>query len=216
MSSNIDLSKIKILKGNEIYRIYDLLGMSRDYDICQHLLKDPEYKDTIMYKYFSITENVTKNMPLLYNIICDYQKEHNVEIYDDSYVVMHLRTGDDFRNRGLQNKRNIDFYLEELKKYPDKKLIVVTAMHYGHKENSEYYRGSRNLYRDESYNKNIELLEEFFSHLPEDTEICSNDIIDIDFVKLVMCKNLIARPQAGGFAKVILELNNMHNEKLER
>jgi hypothetical protein len=207
----MDLSKIEILKGNEIYRVHDILNFPKGYGITKELLENPIYKDTIMYNYFQKTTNENKDLNLLYEVLKEYQEKNSIQLYDDSYVLLHVRTGDDFRNRGLMNLGNIKFYLDSLVEYPDKKIVLVTAMHYGNKENSKYYRGEKNLYREDSYNKNIELLNNFIEQLPREAELCSNSNIDIDFVKLVMCKNLIAREQAGGFAKIIIQLNKIHN-----
>jgi len=207
----MDLSKIEILKGNEIYRVHDILNFPKGHGITKELLENPIYKDTIMYNYFQKTTNENKDLNLLYEVLKEYQEKNSIQLYDDSYVLLHVRTGDDFRNRGLMNLGNIKFYLDSLVEYPDKKIVLVTAMHYGNKENSKYYRGEKNLYREDSYNKNIELLNNFIEQLPREAELCSNSNIDIDFVKLVMCKNLIAREQAGGFAKIIIQLNKIHN-----
>lgn len=205
---------IEVLKDNEVYRVGDLLNMPKSHKVCKHLLEDDLYKGTIMRRYLELNEADTKNLPLLYTIIRGYQEENNIPLYDDSHVLIHIRTGDDYKVRGLQNEDNINFYLKELKKYLDKKVVVVTAMHYGHKENSVLYNKKANLYSEQSKQINMDLIFNIlniFSKEVESVTLCSNST-DIDLVKLVMCKNLIATPKAGLFSSTVLELNKLHNE----
>lgn len=211
----MSVSDLKILKGNEIYRVGDLLNMPLSHKVCKHLLTDDTYKGTIMRRYLELNSQDTTNLPLLYSIVVEYQEINNIPLYDDSHVLIHIRMGDETKRRGLENSDNINFYLKELEKYQDKKIVIVTALHYGHKENSTLYTKKANIYNVDSYNKNIDLLNNFLYKLtPRDIEICSNTT-DEDLVKLTMCKNLIATPEAGLFSKTVLELNRLHNE-LER
>ena len=53
-----------------------------------------------------------------------------IEPYDDDYLLVHIRTGDDINGRGLANKDNYNFYLSKIKELgKDKKIVLVTALH---------------------------------------------------------------------------------------
>lgn len=203
-------NKIKVLKGNEVYRVYDLLGKDKNDKLVKELLSNSEYYCTIMGEYFEMGYG-KYDYESLYNIVKLYSE--SIDLYDDNYVLVHVRTGDDYKVRGLANEDNFNFYLNEINKYPlDRTIVLVTAMHYGHKRNSKLYKGKANLYSDESYFYNIELLDNLISRIEHKVEICSNENVDLDLCYLSLADNLIATPNAGGFAKVVLELNKIHKK----
>jgi hypothetical protein len=202
-----------VLKDNEIYRVADALGFVKRERFTTDILDLPEYKDSILYKYFTDFRGNKYDHELLYRCTKEYMLENDIFPYGEEHVLMHMRTGDDIRNRGLQNPKNSEFYLEELEKYPDQKLVVVTAMHFGHKDGKSkwYGDGGKNIYTDEKYEQNIELLDGFLGSIDRDMEICSNRDIDRDLCYLVFSKNVIISPYAGGFAKLIIKLRELYN-----
>lgn len=204
------LGKIQVLKDNEVYRVADLLGKDKSDKLVKELLSNSRYWATIMGEYFEMDYG-KYNYDALYNIIKLYSE--SLELYNNDNVLVHVRTGDDYKVRGLANEENFNFYLEEINKYPlDKTIVIVTAMHYGHKRNSKLYKGKANIYNDESYYYNIELLDNLISRIEHKVEICSNENVDLDLCYLSLADNLIATPNAGGFAKVVLELNKIHKK----
>lgn len=208
----MDLRSIKVLKDNEVYRVADALGFGKREGFTADILELPEYKDSIMYKYFTNFRGEKYDLELMLECCKEYTLENDIYPYGDGYVLMHLRTGDDIRNRGLENPTNREFYKTELAKYPNKKLIVVTAMHFGHaRENSKWYKGNKNIYTDQKYEENIKLLDEFLGELDRDVEICSNEDVDRDLCYLIFSKNVIVSLNAGGFARQIDNLRKLHN-----
>ncbi len=201
------LNKIKILKDNEIYRINDLLDKPLTDNVIVELLTNDIYKDTIMKEYF--TNHGKRDYKALYSII--ERRSKDIELYGSDEVLVHLRTGDDYLVRGLANETNFNYFVDEISKYSeDKTIVFVTAMHYGHKANSLFYRGKRNIYNDKSRDINIELIEKLIEAIPHQSfKICSNDSTDIDMIHLALAENLIVSPYAGGFARVIIELNKI-------
>jgi hypothetical protein len=209
----MDLSSIKILKDNEVYRVADALGFNPGEKFTTEFLQNPEYEGTILNKYFANFRGNKYDHELLYRCCKEYAIDNSIYPYGEGYVLLHLRTGDDFRRRGLENPDNLRFYKEQLDEYTNKKVVIVTAMHFGHKDGpSKWYgNGGANIYTDEKYERNIKLLEEFFGELDKDVEICSNLDIDKDLCYLVFSRNVIVSPYAGGFAKLIITLREIHN-----
>jgi hypothetical protein len=190
--------KIQVLKENSVYRVHDLLNFPDDHFTVQELLSDSRYSNTIMKKYFKNPHDKF-DLEALYKIILEESK--NIHLFDDSHVLMHVRTGDETVVRGLENQDNIDFYLNEIAKYPlDKTLVLVTAMHFPGR-----------AWSLEKVQHNVELLEDFLNQIDREVLVHSNEDVDLDLMQLSLAKNLIATPKAGGFARVIIELNKIHN-----
>jgi hypothetical protein len=197
-------SKIKILKGNEIYRVGDVKHFSDKMPVVKEILTNKKYKDSILYDYF--------NQPLKgkRNFIRIFQQKKGLirPIYDDNYILVHIRTGDDLKFRGLTQK-NQDILLNKIHKYStDKKVIIVTAMHYGHKESSKFYKQSCYKYTDGNYEKNIKLINQFILKINNPViDILSNENVDKDLLHLVHCENLVACEKSGKFANDIIKWN---------
>ena len=200
---------IKILKDNEVYRVCDLLKFKKTHKVIIELFKNDIYKDTIMRKYCQ--ENNKKNLKNLYEIIKSYMLDNKIKIYDENYVLVHIRSGDDIGKRGLGNNVNFNYFLNTIKKYKNKKVVLVTAMHYGHSNASKkIYSGKQYVYTDNSKQKNISLINKLISKIPNEVLICSNSNTDIDLVKLTLSKNVIFSNKAGGFAKTVESLHNIY------
>ena len=202
---------IKVLKNNEIYRVHDMMAKNNNKKgIAKEILDNDIYKGTILEEYVRTTKTKSN-----YTLLCDIIKQRTVNIksYDNNYVFIHIRTGDDIKSRGLGNQKNIDQYLSQIKQYPqDKIMVIVTALHYGHSAHSKIYNGSKWLYNEASHNTNINLLHDFIKLIPNKVEIISNSDVDTDMLYLGHAKNLITLTTSGGFSKVVKKINDILQE----
>lgn len=198
--------KVKVLKDNEIYRVADVKKFKKEHPVVKEILKKKKYKKTLLRQYF------TKKHEDLYDTIVLNRDKMNLDYYGDDHVLIHLRTGDDLNDRGLTIP-NIVKILQQLRNYDiSKKVIIVTAMHYGHHRfSNRFYPGKVWCYDDENYKKNIELIQYFISKLNHRlVDILSNEKVDMDIMHLVFCKNLIYCDTCGNFAKCVGEWHNRY------
>lgn len=206
---------IQVLKDNEIYRISDLLKKYKTEKIVQELLDNEKYKDTIIRNYFLTNPTPCFNLNHLINCITYYIEENNIHLFSKNELVVHIRAGDAYDLIGIGNKEirsnmlhNINAYIKKRKNI--KQIIIVSALHYGHSKESEYYDSKRWIYDRKNVKKNIIELESFFKELPLPAKLISNENIDIDFALLTHCKHLIH--SNGGFSKLVKYLNDtIHN-----
>ena len=209
---NIDIirNKVKILKDNEIYRIGDVLCINNKNSlVVKEIMSNEIYKDKLLYQYFD--SDSEKNF---FEILNNNKNKIN-KYFDDNYIVMHVRSGDDINGRCLTDSNKKKF-LDKLKQYDlDKKVIIVTAMHYGHNTNSsKFYSGKSYCYNDNNYNENLKKIHKLVSEMDHELEdIISNEDIDLDFLNLVFCENLVALDTAGGFAKTVIKYHKKYKEE---
>lgn len=197
-------SKIKVLKGNEIYRVGDVKSFSDKMPVVREILTNKKYKDSILYDYFKQPLKGKRSFIKIFR-----QKKGQIQhIYDDNYILVHIRTGDDLKFRGLTLK-NQKILLDKIHKYDiNKKVVIVTAMHYGHKEKSLFYKQNCYKYTDKNYENNIKLIKEFILKINNTVvDILSNENVDKDLLHLVHCKNLVACEKSGKFAQDIIKWN---------
>ena len=206
---NIIKDKIKVLKDNEIYRIGDVLHINnKNSAIVKEIMSNEIYKDKLLYQYFN---NESKDF---YDILIKNKNKID-KYFDDNYIVMHIRLGDDLNGRCL-TESNKKKFLDKLKQFDlNKKVIIITAMHYGHNSNSsKFYSGKSYCFNEKSYNKNIFNVHKLISDMDHELEdIISNDNIDLDYLNLVFCENLVALDTAGGFAKSVIKFNKKYKNK---
>jgi hypothetical protein len=203
----IDLikNKVKILKNNEVYRIGDILCCScynhKNSLLAKEILSKEIYKNTLLYQYFSSNKDFLEILLQNKNKINKY--------FDNNYIVLHVRTGDDLRNRGL-TQNNIDLLVFKLNKFPlNKKVIIITALHYGHSDESELFDSKKFVFTEKNYNTNIQKIYLLISQINHDVyDIISNKDIDLDLLNLVFCENLVASESCGKFAKIIFKYHN--------
>ena len=208
---NIIKDKIKVLKDNEIYRIGDVLHINnKNSAIVKEIMSNEIYKDKLLYQYF---KNESKDF---YDILIKNKNKID-KYFDDNYIVMHIRLGDDLNGRCLTNS-NKNKFLERLKQFDlNKKVIIITAMHYGHNLNSsKFYSGKTYCYNDKSYKENIDKIHKLISEMDHELyNIISNENVDLDYLNLVFCENLVALDSAGGFAKSVIKFHKKYkNEKI--
>lgn len=206
---NIIKDKIKVLKDNEIYRIGDVLCINnKNSAIVKEIMSNEIYKDKLLYQYFN---NESKDF---YDILIKNKSKID-KYFDDNYIVMHIRLGDDLNGRCL-TESNKKKFLNKLKQFDlNKKVIIITAMHYGHNSNSsKFYSGKSYCFNDKSYDENIFNVHKLISDMDHELDdIISNDNIDLDYLNLVFCENLVALDTAGGFAKSVIKFNKKYKNK---
>ena len=188
--------KIKVLKDNEIYRIGDVLCINNKKSaVVKEIMSNEIYNN-----FFQI---------LLKN------KDKITKYFDDNYILMHIRLGDDLNGRCLTDSNKKKF-LEKLNEFDvNKKLIIITAMHYGHNLNSsKFYSGKTYCYNDKSYNENLNKIHKLISEIDHELDdIISNEDIDLDYLNLVFCDNLVALDSAGGFAKSVIKFHKEYKDE---
>ena len=206
---NIIKDKIKVLKDNEIYRIGDVLCINnKNSAIVKEIMSNEIYKDKLLYQYF---KNESKDF---YDILIKNKNKID-KYFDDNYIVMHIRLGDDLNGRCL-TESNKKKFLDKLKQFDlNKKVIIITAMHYGHNSNSsKFYSGKSYCFNDKSYDENIFNVHKSISDMDHELDdIISNYNIDLDYLNLVFCENLVALDTAGGFAKSVIKFNKKYKNK---
>lgn len=222
--------KISIIKDNEIYRVNDVIKFSQyqkesTHPVCKIISNEDKYNTTILKKfldYIKNEDNQTSKFKLLLTtaLICD--KNIKTKVYDSENLLVHIRSGDNYLISGLGNENiykllinNIQAYLSDHSQI--KNIIIVTALHYGHKLNSKIYNSNLYCYSEKNHRKNINKMCEFVNTLkniiPKHVTITfqSSENIDIDFLILVKAKNLIT--SSGGFSKLVKIMNILYNNK---
>ena len=207
-------NQVKVLKDNEIYRIGDVIDFSdRNKGVFDELKNNDQYNGTLLKDYILNTK-INRNMKLLYNLTKQKAQELNIELYDENYLVVHIRTGDDLNKRGLNNSKNFNFYVNNInEKGAGKTIIIVTAMHYGNKADSKIYKCQKWVYDPINLVTNIKLLRNLISKIKHKVIIVSNEDVDLDIINLSLAKNLLISPDSGKFSKLVEYLNNIHLDK---
>ena len=228
---------VVVLKDNEIYRINDVLKLScfspkQTHSVCQVILKDEKYKDSILYIYlnklisYSSCQNrddisKTKETILLESMLF-LDNQIKCKVYNEEYLLVHIRAGDNYMVTGLGNSTLHNILLEKIKKKISenktiKYILLVTAFHYGHKANSKIYGGTNYIYRKNNHLMNIKCMNLFINNLRTFTkkynisiEFLSSIDIDKDFISLIKCKNLIT--SLGGFSNLVARLNILYHQ----
>jgi hypothetical protein len=201
-------NKVKVLKDNEIYRVADVKKFDKTHKVVKEILRSKKYKKTLLKHFF---QGEYKD---LYDVIVEKKDDYKIDYFDENYIVVHLRTGDDLNERGLTIPNMIKI-LKEIKKYDKKKkVIIITAMHYGHHRTSnKFYTGKLWCYNDKNYQENLKRIHYFISKLEHElVDFVSNEDIDLDIMHLVFCKNLVYSPSCGAFARAIGEWHTKYHQ----
>tara|TARA_X000000950_G_C13820972_1_gene621902 strand:+ start:509 stop:1393 length:885 start_codon:yes stop_codon:yes gene_type:complete len=208
MNKEILKSKIKIFSGNEVYRYGDVNAIK-----VNNSLTDDFFKNTILLKYKK-QKNIMKDSKsiILKNIVENHIKQYRFKSPPDDALVIHIRAGDDYKGRGIGNMNRYQSLTKQIRLALNlnkniKKLIIVTAFHYGISTTSVAYSNSNYRFSNESLEKNIEILLQFIKQFNYPTEIVSNDNIDYDFCYLCYAKNLIT--SGGAFSDLAKKINDL-------
>lgn len=198
------------LIDNYIYRISDSMKLSVSHKINKEILENDKYDGTILRKVLTKRNNKdNKNDELIYTTMDEHIKEKNIELFDETHLVVHLRLGD-IVEQFVQASGNIREQInKKCKEHPEiKSIVIVTALHYGHpSQKNKFYNSGTYSYNEGSHKRNINALLEFIKKLDKPVLIQSSDI-DIDFCKMVFTKHLITTK--GGFSKLVGQLNEIH------
>ena len=219
---NIIEKQVKILKNNEVYRFGDAIHNTLKKNVREELRFNKIYSNTLLRKYYNtnifLNPNVKTRYRVLNNVTLQFIKENNIKTYDESNLLVHLRSGDDYLNRGIGCKKvkenilnNIDILLKKNNKINT--IIIVTALHYGHSSDQKFYKGDRYLFNEQNKINNFKEINNLINYIIKKykckVKIISNYDSDIDFCILSTCKNLIT--SEGGFSKIIQGLNRLNN-----
>ncbi len=210
--------KITLLKDNIIYRINDSMNLPDNHKINEEILKNYKYNNTILQRVIKKNAKYNKNnnkqnkYKILFDIMFEYTYENNISIYDSSNLVIHLRLGDiiEIFNKNI-NKIINEINSKLIKNKEIKRIIIVTAFHFGQPvESNSFYNSGKYSYSDDQYNKNIEILLSFINKLPIIAHIQSSNNIDVDFSYLCTSYHLLTTN--GGFSSLIGKINNIYKK----
>jgi hypothetical protein len=221
--------QVVVLKDNEIYRYGDVVNNVDK--ICQVIRTKDIYKGSILRTWLdemntkrfkdSQSNNTIirmKKIELLYEKMKEYAERNVINTKKSvNTIVIHLRGGDDFENRGLGNKNILQKIhqdiLDESKNIIIEKIIIVTALHYGVAIDSDLYKHKKHKYHFSIKNKNDNLvsIQNFINSLDYPVEIISSENIDNDFCFICLSERIITT--GGGFSKLVRELNEIHKSR---
>jgi hypothetical protein len=199
---------IKVLKDNQVYRISDCLKFKNTHKVIKELLSNPIYKGTLLHEFH------TTDKPDFFKIMSNRKEKSKLKFYnDDDTLVVHIRSGDNFKKTGLGLKKNFDYYLDNINKSTKKKVVLITALHYGTGVSKKIYTTQIFNYNEKNHNENIKVIHDLISKINKPVEIISTENVDDDLLQLVFCKTLLTNNTSGGFARVIQKYNTQVNSK---
>ena len=209
---------VKILNGNEVYRIGDAL---KDNKKLTKSLKHKRYRDTILGKYVQtrVTRshcNESDNLQSLAMEIKAYSIAFDVAT-DDLTLYIHFRTGDIQPVSIGQVVDKARAYLVEESTITS--IVIVTALHFGVSIFRSSYKSHDSIVHtyeaklptilsrfDNIFNM-VRLLREVVPNV----SIISNTNVDIDLCILSRCKHLLVTK--GGFSTACSKLNMILNNR---
>lgn len=202
---------LSILKDNKVYRVGDLFnetGIRFEKDM-QTILSEPEYQNTILYRYLTCKKNV-RDFASMKQAIVEFALQNSTKTPGENELVIHMRTGDIFEKIDAFDTNKVDvtldFYNDFFSKYQFDlemidKITVVTALHFGSNElNGKYY------YKEETVMKNIEFLKTFEQQVNDqgyDLNIVSNTSTDNDMCYMCNSKHYV--PSLSPFSLLMSE-----------
>ena len=207
-------SSVVLLKDNFIYRVSDSLKLAVTHKINQEILKNEDYKGTILHRILTKRKSNSLDDDMIYSSLQEYTNEHEIELFDETVLVIHLRMGD------IVGKtfKKVNELIAKIKSYLSKhdnisKIVLATALHYGEpmKQNKFYCAGNFS-YNEKSYTHNINILLDFIRKMERKVQIQSSSI-DVDLCKLVFCQHLITTE--GGFGELVKKMNELHKTKVQ-
>jgi len=207
-------STVVSLKDNFIYRVSDSLNLAVTHKINKEIMENKNYEGTILKRILTKRKSTSLDDEMIYSTLQEYVTEHDIELFDETNLVVHLRLGD-IIGRTL-NKLKI--LTSEISSHISKhnkitKIVLVTALHYGQPtKHNKFYSAGRFSYNDKSYAQNINVLLDFIKQMERKVQIQSSSI-DVDLCKLAFCQNLITTE--GGFGKLVKKINELHKTKLQ-
>ena len=175
-------------------------------------MENKNYEGTILKRILTKRKSTSLDDEMIYSTLQEYVTDHDIELFDETNLVVHLRLGD-IIGRTL-NKLKI--LINEISSHINKhnkitKIVLVTALHYGQPtKHNKFYSAGRYSYNDKSYTHNINVLLDFIKQMERKVQIQSSSI-DVDLCKLSFCQHLITTK--GGFGKLVKKINELHKTK---
>jgi hypothetical protein len=220
-------NNVVVLKGNEVYRISDVLKFENNHKVCKELLKGTTYDNTLLKQFILLKDkNITPNNRnrnkeakerLFYNLMIDYKNKKNIITYGEDYLVIHIRSGDNYEKWGLGSQKIKDTLLKNINEHLNKfntikKIVIVTALHYGVSNSSVIYPNAKQyIYSDKNKEGNINKLHEFIQKFKLPVILESSNDIDRDFCILSTARHLIAI-NGSGFSNLVKKFNMISNK----
>ena len=136
---------VVVLKKNSVYRVSDIFfrrGWRWQKDR-KTILNDAEFKDTIMFDYLTEKRN-EGDFKTFRKIVKRHSEKNQHPQADPHHLVVHMRLGDvmdNHRKHRCMNNYNEFYERDSIKNLPITKVIIVTALHFGHNSmrNRFYY-----------------------------------------------------------------------------
>jgi len=171
-----------VLKKNSVYRVADVFyrrGWRWEQDR-KTILNDAEFKDTVMFDYLTEKRN-EGDLKTLGKIIKRHSEKNQYPQADRNHLVVHMRLGDvmDMQRKERCMHRHDKFYERvNVKSLPITKVIIVTALHFGHNTmRNRFYCTPR------AVRKSWQVIRDFETQTHEaglGLEVFSNENIDKD------------------------------------
>lgn len=181
----IDVSKIKILRNNSVYRISDVFfERGCEYkENRQEILNNPQYDGTILRDYLTRNKGA-RDYNLWREIVREHAEKNNYKVAGRFDLVVHMRLGDVMALPKAIVERNVvssydNFYDKvDIDGLKISKVVVVTAMHFGASKKMGKF-----FYSDEAKEKSIEVfrsLEDQTREIGLPFELVSQENVDAD------------------------------------
>lgn len=229
---NIEFTKdylkknIVVLKNNEVYRVGDMFKLSTygkisNHKICKYVYENQKYDNSLMKLFLQklIVPKLPNKHQIMLECVKYYKQNNDIPTYDDSILVVHLRSGDAYKTFGIGSndiKNEIQKKIEEyIAKYKTiKKILIITALHYGHTNYPGLYCKNnvfptKYSYKLSNHNDNIDAIYNFILEQKLPVSLRSCESIDEDFTILCTCKYLISCK--GAFSQLIIKINSLFN-----
>lgn len=204
---------VRPLRDNYIYRVSDSMNSDVTHQINKEMLTNEKYKGTILRKVLVQRQKNNQNKKkILYDVATEHSKENNIELYDNTHLVVHIRLGDIVSQFESISDHIISTIHNRIKENPEiTKVILVTALHYGQPcESNSFYSSGTYSYKKDSHIQNINVLLGFIKKIMHVPVTVQSSDIDVDLCKLVFTKHLITTK--GGFSLLIGTLHKMFVE----
>jgi hypothetical protein len=132
---------------------------------------------------------------------------------------VHVRSGDDYKGRGIGNVKRRQTLQKEINSLLKSKkninrIVIVTALHYGVNLGSKLYP-SRSLhrysFREENKQQNFKCLQQFANAQSVPVTFQSSNDIDYDLWYLTSAQHLLVT--GGAFSVLAQKLNKLYKTK---
>ena len=180
---------VAVLKKNSTYRVSDIFYCRgwRWQEDRTSILNDAEFKDSILFDYLTEKRTVgftcdgDVDFKTFRKIVKRHSEKNQYPQADPHHLVVHMRLGDVMemqRKDRCMNKYNEFYERESIKNLPITKVILVTALHFGHNVSR-----NRFFYTPQAVRKSWKVIRDFERQTHEaglGLEVFSNENVDKD------------------------------------